>query len=111
MRRQSRHTSPDSSPSALLPPPFCRWGDHLVRALVSPVQAQLPGYGRDRVGVGRAAESVVKRKTVGKRMRVKLEELEQELRQRMHDPAAHTGKWLRSVAGLLQLPRGTGQHG
>ena len=48
--------------------------------------------GKDRNG-----NFVVKRKTVGKRMRAKLEEIKHELHQRMHDPPAQTGKWLRSV--------------
>lgn len=39
----------------------------------------------------------VKRKTIGKRMRAKLQEIRQKLRQRMHDPVPRTGKWLRSV--------------
>jgi RNA-directed DNA polymerase len=39
----------------------------------------------------------VKRKTVGKRMRAKLQEIRQQLRKRMHDPIPETGKWLRSV--------------
>jgi len=39
----------------------------------------------------------VKRKTISKRMRAKLLEIKQQLRRRMHEPAAPTGKWLRSV--------------
>ena len=39
----------------------------------------------------------VKRKTVGKRMRAKLEQIKQQLRARMHDPVAQTGEWLKSV--------------
>ena len=39
----------------------------------------------------------VKRKTIGKRMRAKLQEIRQKLRQRMHDAVPETGKWLRSV--------------
>ena len=39
----------------------------------------------------------VKRKTIGKRMRAKLQEIRQKLRQRMHDAVPKTGKWLRSV--------------
>ena len=39
----------------------------------------------------------VKRKTIGKRMRAKLQEIRQQLRQRMHDAVPTTGKWLRSV--------------
>jgi group II intron reverse transcriptase/maturase len=40
---------------------------------------------------------VVKRKTIGRRMRAKLEEIKQELRARMHEPVAQTGRWLKSV--------------
>ena len=39
----------------------------------------------------------MKRKTIGKRMRGKLQEIKQQLRQRMHEPVAHTGEWLKSV--------------
>jgi len=39
----------------------------------------------------------VRRKTIGKRMRAKLQEIRQKLRQRMHDAVPETGKWLRSV--------------
>jgi RNA-directed DNA polymerase len=48
--------------------------------------------GKDRNG-----NFALKRKTVSKRMRAKLEVIKQQLRQRMHEPAALTGKWLRSV--------------
>jgi hypothetical protein len=41
---------------------------------------------------------VVKRKTISKRMRAKLEEIKTELHARMHDPIVQTGKWLKSVA-------------
>ena len=40
---------------------------------------------------------VVKRKTVGKRMRAKREEIKQQLLNRTHDPIVQTGKWLKSV--------------
>jgi group II intron reverse transcriptase/maturase len=40
---------------------------------------------------------VVRRKTVRKRMRAKLKELKAELRRRMHEPLAETGKWLQTV--------------
>jgi len=40
---------------------------------------------------------LVKRKTMGKRMRAKLLEIRQELQKRMHDPIPTTGKWLKSV--------------
>lgn len=39
----------------------------------------------------------VKRRTVGKRMRAKLQQIKQQLRARMHDPVAQTGEWLKSV--------------
>jgi hypothetical protein len=39
----------------------------------------------------------IKRHTVGKRLRAKLAEIKLQLRQRMHQPVAHTGKWLKSV--------------
>ena len=39
----------------------------------------------------------VLRQTTGKRMRAKLQEIKQQLRRRMHDPVAQTGKWLQSV--------------
>ena len=39
----------------------------------------------------------VRRTTIRKRMRSKLQEIKQQLRQRMHDPVPQTGKWLRSV--------------
>jgi len=44
-----------------------------------------------------AGRFTVKRKTIGKRMRAKLQEIRQKLRQRMHDAVPETGKWLRSV--------------
>jgi len=39
----------------------------------------------------------IKRKTIGKRMRAKLQEIRQKLRKRMHDAVPEVGKWLRSV--------------
>lgn len=39
----------------------------------------------------------VRRTTICKRMRKKLQEIKQQLRQRMHDPAPKTGEWLRLV--------------
>ena len=44
-----------------------------------------------------AGRFTVKRKTIGKRMRAKLQDIRQKLRQRMHDAVPETGKWLRSV--------------
>jgi len=48
--------------------------------------------GKDRNG-----KFALKRKTIAKRLRAKLQEIKQELRRRMHDPVPQTGKWLRSV--------------
>jgi hypothetical protein len=39
----------------------------------------------------------VKRKTVGKRMRAKLQSIRAELRRRMHEPIEQTGNWLKQV--------------
>jgi RNA-directed DNA polymerase len=40
---------------------------------------------------------IVWRKTAGKRMRAKLQQLKQELRRRMHEPLAQVGEWLGRV--------------
>ena len=48
--------------------------------------------GKDRNG-----NFAVKRRTIRKRLRAKLREIKQQLRGRLHDPVAETGKWLRSV--------------
>ena len=48
--------------------------------------------GKDRNG-----RYVVRRKTIGKRMRAKLLEIKQRLRRRMHEPIALNAKWLRSI--------------
>jgi len=40
---------------------------------------------------------MVRRTTIRKRMRSKLRQIQQQLRQRMHDPVPRTGKWLQSV--------------
>jgi len=48
--------------------------------------------GKDRNG-----NFTVKRKTIGKRMRAKLQEVKQQLSRRMYDPVAQTGEWLKSV--------------
>jgi RNA-directed DNA polymerase len=45
-------------------------------------------------GMGRFT---VRRTTIRKRMRAKLQELKEELHKRMHDPVPQTGGWLRSV--------------
>ncbi len=39
----------------------------------------------------------LKRKTIAKRMRAKLQEIKQELRKRMHELVKQTGQWLKSV--------------
>jgi group II intron reverse transcriptase/maturase len=45
----------------------------------------------------RTGNFTVKRRTVGTRMRAKLQDIKQQLRVRMHDPIVHTGEWLKSV--------------
>jgi RNA-directed DNA polymerase len=40
---------------------------------------------------------MVRRQTIRKRMRAKLREIKQQLRQRMHDPVRQTGQWLKSI--------------
>jgi group II intron reverse transcriptase/maturase len=39
----------------------------------------------------------VRRRTIRKRMRSKLRQIKQQLRERMHDPVPQTGEWLKSV--------------
>ncbi len=48
--------------------------------------------GRDREG-----KFQVRRRTVAKRMRARLQAIRLQLRQRMHEPVSETGPWLRSV--------------
>src|SRR6202171_1551311 len=48
-------------------------------------------------GKTRKGAFTVRRKTIGKRLRAKLQEIKQQLRRRMHDPVAQTGEWLQSV--------------
>jgi RNA-directed DNA polymerase len=48
-------------------------------------------------GKNRLGRFAVRRTTIRKRMQAKLREIKQQLRQRMHDPVAQTGNWLRSV--------------
>jgi hypothetical protein len=48
-------------------------------------------------GTNRKGYFTVKRQSSGKRMRAKLQQLKQQLRSRMHNPVAETGKWLKSV--------------
>src|SRR5437868_826495 len=45
-------------------------------------------------GIGRF---MVRRTTIRKRMRAKLRQVKQQLRERMHDPVPQTGQWLKSV--------------
>ncbi len=40
---------------------------------------------------------MVRRTTIRKRMRAKLRQVKQQLRERMHDPVPQTGQWLQSV--------------
>ncbi len=40
---------------------------------------------------------MVRRTTIRKRMRAKLRQVKQQLRERMHDPVPQTGQWLKSV--------------
>jgi len=48
-------------------------------------------------GKNRLGRFAVRRLTIRKRMRSKLREIKQRLRQRMHDPVPQTGAWLKSV--------------
>ncbi len=48
-------------------------------------------------GKNRLGRFTVRRKTIRKRMRAKLREIKQQLRERMHDPMRQTGQWLKSV--------------
>jgi group II intron reverse transcriptase/maturase len=45
----------------------------------------------------RLGRFTVRRKTIRKRMRSKLREIKQQLRERMHDPVRQTGHWLKSI--------------
>ena len=45
-------------------------------------------------GLGRF---MVRRTTIRKRMRAKLRQIQQQLRERMHDPVPQTGQWLQSI--------------
>ena len=48
-------------------------------------------------GKNRLGRFTVRRKTIRKRMRAKLRDLKQQIRERMHDPVRQTGQWLKSV--------------
>jgi RNA-directed DNA polymerase len=45
----------------------------------------------------RTGKFIVLRRTMAKRMRIKLASIKQELRRRMHDPVCEVGKWLAAV--------------
>jgi len=58
-------------------------------------------------GLGRF---MVRRTTIRKRMRAKLRQIKQQLRERMHDPVPQTGQWLKSVVqGYFNYYGGTGK--
>jgi hypothetical protein len=60
-------------------------------------------------GKNRLGRFTVRRKTIRKRMRAKLRDIKQQIRERMHDPVRQTGQWLKSIVqGPLQLLCGTG---
>jgi len=65
---------------------------HVIDAL----EAQEIGFTHisGKNGLGRFA---VRRTTIRKRMRAKLRQVKQQLRERMHDPVPQTGAWLQSV--------------
>jgi len=48
-------------------------------------------------GKNRLGRFTVRRKTIRKRMRAKLREIKQQLRERRHDPVPQTGQWLKSI--------------
>ena len=48
-------------------------------------------------GKTRKGRFTVKRRTIGKRMRAKLQKVKEQLRKRRHDPLPETAKWLKSV--------------
>jgi group II intron reverse transcriptase/maturase len=48
-------------------------------------------------GKNRRGYFTVKRRTIRKRLRAKLQAIKQQLQRRRHDPVAQTGEWLRSV--------------
>ena len=70
--------------------------DRKRRGEGKPETFDFPGFthisGKTRYG-----HFTVKRKTVGKRMRAKLEQIKRQLRARMDHPVAQTGEWLKSV--------------
>ena len=48
-------------------------------------------------GKNRLGRFAVRRKTIRKRMRAKLRDIKQQIRERMHDPVRQTGQWLKSI--------------
>jgi len=59
---------------------------------------QLPGPTLPHIsGKNRLGRFTVRRKTIRKRMRAKLQEVKQQLRERRHDPVRQTGQWLKSI--------------
>jgi RNA-directed DNA polymerase len=48
-------------------------------------------------GKNRLGRFTVRRKTIRKRMRTKLRDIKQQIRERMHDPVRQTGQWLKSI--------------
>jgi len=48
-------------------------------------------------GKNRKGYFTLKRRTIAKRLRGKLQEIKQQLQRRRHEPVAETGKWLKSV--------------
>ena len=71
-------------------------GNREQRGEGKPETFNFPGFthisGKNGKGV-----FTVRRTTIRKRMRKKLQEIKQQLRKRMHDPVRQTGEWLRSV--------------
>ena len=68
-----------------------------VRFCERPV-VRFPGPTHPHIsGKNRLGRFAVRRKTIRKRMRAKLREIKQQLRERMHDPVRQTGQWLKSV--------------
>lgn len=66
--------------------PVCSRGSH---ASCSPITSDARSYCGTKKG-----RFVVWRKTAGKRMRAKLQQLKQTLRRRMHKPLTQLGEWL-----------------
>src|SRR5437588_6523672 len=56
-------------------------------------------------GKHRKGTLTVRRMTIRKRMRAKLQQIKQQLRRRMHDPVAQTRAWLKSVLRVTSTTR------